>query len=277
MHWIQAIVLGAVQGLTEFLPISSSAHLDIVPVLLGWPKPGAAFTAVIQLGTLLAVLVYFAKDIFATLGGAWLAWRRGEHQAPAVRLLVAVVVGTIPIGVCGLVFKKWIEGPLHNLWINAAMLVVMAVALAAAEKWAKPSRPLEQVSLRDGLVVGFAQALALIPGASRSGSTLTGAFLTGLDRAAAVRFSFLLSLPAVLLSGLLELRELGKSVEPGQSVAWAPGEIALATVVAGVVGYGCIAWLLKYLARRSTLVFVVYRLMLGIFLAGMLASGRIAP
>jgi undecaprenyl-diphosphatase len=190
---------------------------------------------------------------------------------------VAVVVGTIPIGVCGLVFKKWIEGPLHNLWINAAMLVVMAVALAAAEKWAKPSRPLEQVSLRDGLVVGFAQALALIPGASRSGSTLTGAFLTGLDRAAAVRFSFLLSLPAVLLSGLLELRELGKPVEPGQSVAWAPGEIALATVVAGVVGYGCIAWLLKYLARRSTLVFVVYRLMLGIFLAGMLASGRIAP
>jgi undecaprenyl-diphosphatase len=277
MHWIQAIVLGAVQGLTEFLPISSSAHLDIVPVLLGWPKPGAAFTAVIQLGTLLAVLVFFAKDIFATLGGAWLAWRRGERQAPAVRLLVAVVVGTIPIGVCGLVFKKWIEGPLHNLWINAAMLVVMAVALAAAEKWAKPSRPLEQVSLRDGLVVGFAQALALIPGASRSGSTLTGAFLTGLDRAAAVRFSFLLSLPAVLLSGLLELRELGKPVEPGQSVAWAPGEIALATVVAGVVGYACIAWLLKYLARRSTLVFVVYRLMLGIFLAGMLASGRIAP
>lgn len=277
MHWIQAIVLGAVQGLTEFLPISSSAHLDIVPVLLGWPKPGAAFTAVIQLGTLLAVLVYFAKDIFATLGGAWLAWRRGERQAPAVRLLVAVVAGTIPIGVCGLVFKKWIEGPLHNLWINAAMLVVMAVALAAAEKWAKPSRPLEQVSLRDGLVVGLAQALALIPGASRSGSTLTGAFLTGLDRAAAVRFSFLLSLPAVLLSGLLELRELGKPVEPGQSVAWAPGEIALATVVAGVVGYACIAWLLKYLARRSTLVFVVYRLMLGIFLAGMLASGRIAP
>ena len=277
MHWIQAIVLGAVQGLTEFLPISSSAHLDIVPVLLGWPKPGAAFTAVIQLGTLLAVLVFFAKDIFATLGGAWLAWRHGERQAPAVRLFVAVVAGTIPIGVCGLVFKKWIEGPLHNLWINAAMLVVMAVALAAAEKWAKPSRPLEQVSLRDGLVVGFAQALALIPGASRSGSTLTGAFLTGLDRAAAVRFSFLLSLPAVLLSGLLELRELGKPAEPGQSVAWAPGEIALATVVAGVVGYACIAWLLKYLARRSTLVFVVYRLMLGIFLAGMLASGRIAP
>lgn len=277
MQLLQALVLGAVQGLTEFLPISSSAHLDIVPVLLGWPKPGAAFTAVIQLGTLLAVLVFFAKDFFATLGGAWLAWRRRETQSPEVRLLAAVVVGTIPIGACGLAFKKWIEGPLHNLWINAGMLIAMALALAAAEKWAKPKRPLDQVTVKDGWIVGFAQAIALIPGASRSGSTLTGAFLTGLDRAAAVRFSFLLSLPAVLLSGLLELKELGAPATPGQSVAWTPLEIAAAATTAGLVGYACIAWLLKYLARRSALVFVVYRLLLGIFLAGMLASGRIAP
>lgn len=277
MQLLQAIVLGAVQGLTEFLPISSSAHLDIVPVLLGWPKPGAAFTAVIQLGTLLAVLIYFARDIVSTLGGSWSSWRRGERQSPSVRLLIAVIVGTIPIGVCGLAFKKFIEGPLHNLWINAAMLVIMAIALAAAEKWAAPKRSLEEVTVKDGWVVGFAQALALIPGASRSGSTLTGAFLTGLDRAAAVRFSFLLSLPAVLLSGLLELKELRNPPVAGQGIAWTPVEVGVAALVAGIVGYACIAWLLKYLARRSVLVFVVYRLVLGIFLAGLLATGRIAP
>lgn len=279
MHLIHAVVLGIVQGLTEFLPISSSAHLDIVPVLLGWQKPGAAFTAVIQLGTMLAVLVYFGRDIVATLGGMALAWRRGERSSPEGRLFAAVVVGTLPIGIAGLLFRKVIEGPLHNLWINAAMLAAMAVALFVTERLAKPRRPLADVTLRDGLIVGVAQALALIPGASRSGSTLTGAFLTGLERAAAVRFSFLLSLPAILLSGLLELKDLNAPPDPTAPphIPWTPVEIAVATLVAGVVGYACIAWLLRFLARHSTLFFVLYRLALAGVLALLLATGRIAP
>ncbi|MFM7321287.1 MAG: undecaprenyl-diphosphatase UppP [Armatimonadota bacterium] len=280
MRILEPLILGAVQGITEFLPISSSAHLDIVPVLLGWPKPGAAFTAVIQLGTLAAVFAAFARDIAHTLTGAWKAFRNGERQAPEVRLLLAVVLGTIPIGVLGLLFKDWIEGPLHNLWINAGMLVVMGIALALADKFARHARGLETVTVRDGLVVGAAQAIALIPGASRSGSTLVGAYLTGLDRAAAVRFSFLLSLPAVLLSGLFELKGLREAkaadVAAG-GVVWADSEIVLATVVAGLVGYACIAWLLRYLAKHTALAFVIYRILLGAVLAVLLATGRIAP
>lgn len=277
MHLLQAIVLGVVQGLTEFLPISSSAHLDIVPSLLGWAKPGAAFTAVIQLGTLLAVLIYFARDIVATLTGAW-----KDRNGPEARLFLAVIVGTLPIAVIGLALKKVIEGPrVHNLWVNAAMLIVMAIALFVAEKVTRKTRPLGEVTLKDGLIVGFAQALALIPGASRSGSTLTGAFLTGLEKAAAVRFSFLLSLPAVLLSGLVEFKDVlkPKALEPGEAAPmdWSKPDIAIATIVSGIVGYACIAWLLKYLAKHPATVFVVYRIALGLLLIGLLATGKLQP
>ncbi len=275
MHLFQAIVLGIVQGLTEFLPVSSSAHLLIVPRLLGWNDPGVAFTAISQLGTLAAVLVYFRKDIVQTLSGML----RGRKDTPEMRLGLAVLVGTLPILVLALAFKSFIKGEARNLNLVAATQIVMALTLFAAERATKKTRPLEQVGMRDGVIVGLLQCLALIPGASRSGSTLIGAFLTGLTREAALRFSFLLSIPAVLISGLYELKDVLKPepAVPGAPVeiAWTGLDIGIATVVAGIVGYGCIAWLLRYLARHSTVVFVIYRILLGLALFGLVASGLI--
>lgn len=264
-HWIEAITLGVVQGLTEFLPISSSAHLDIVPKLIGWHKPGAQFTAVTQLGTMVAVIVYFRNDIASTLGGMLRSLRPGQDKLSAeARLFYAVIIGTIPIGVIGLLLRKIIENDLHNLYINATMLIVMGLLMGLSERLNNPRRPAGDIQLKDGIIVGLFQAIALIPGASRSGSTLTGAFFTGLERSAAVRFSFLLSLPAILLSGLLQLKDLFKKQEHAfgvdATINWSMAEVAAATVVAGLIGYGCIAWLLRYLSKTTTAAFVLYRI-----------------
>jgi undecaprenyl-diphosphatase len=274
LHLVQAIVLGIVQGVTEFLPISSNAHLEIVPALLGWQDPGAAFTAVIQLGTVVAVILYFWKDILSTLK-AMLSKGGDRHQKT---LGLAIVLGTVPIAVLGLLFKKQIEGPLRNLYVIAVTQIVMAIALWAADHFTNNVRSLKAVTLKDGLIVGLAQCLALIPGASRSGSTMIGAYATGLAPEAAVRFSFLLSLPTITLAGLVELKEFIKpdhSPKTGTMV-WSTPDLIVATLVAGVVGYGCIGWLLRYLSRRSPLVFVFYRIGLGALLLGMLLSGRLA-
>ena len=266
-HWIEAVTLGVVQGLTEFLPISSSAHLDIVPKLIGWHKPGAQFTAVTQLGTMIAVMVYFRKDIIDTIGGMFKSLSKGgDKMSSQARLFYAVIIGTIPIGVIGLLLKKFIEKDLHNLYINATMLVVMGLLMGLAERMTNPRRDGKDIQIKDGIIVGLFQAIALIPGASRSGSTLTGAFFTGLDREAAVRFSFLLSLPAILLSGLVELKDLvGKKEQvygADADINWSMPEVAVATVIAGLVGYACIAWLLRYLSKDSTAGFVLYRIAL---------------
>ncbi len=266
-HWIEAVTLGVVQGLTEFLPISSSAHLDIVPKLIGWHKPGAQFTAVTQLGTMIAVMVYFRKDIIDTIGGMFKSLAKGgDKMSSQARLFYAVIIGTIPIGVIGLLLKKFIEKDLHNLYINATMLVVMGLLMGLAERMTNPRRDGKDIQIKDGIIVGLFQAIALIPGASRSGSTLTGAFFTGLDREAAVRFSFLLSLPAILLSGLVELKDLvGKKEQvfgAEADINWSMPEVAVATVIAGLVGYACIAWLLRYLSKASTAGFVLYRIAL---------------
>lgn len=266
-HWIEAVTLGVVQGLTEFLPISSSAHLDIVPKLIGWHKPGAQFTAVTQLGTMIAVMVYFRKDIIDTIGGMFKSLSKGgDKMSSQARLFYAVIIGTIPIGVIGLLLKKFIEKDLHNLYINATMLVVMGLLMGLAERMTNPRRDGKDIQIKDGIIVGLFQAIALIPGASRSGSTLTGAFFTGLDREAAVRFSFLLSLPAILLSGLVELKDLvGKKEQvygADADINWSMPEVAVATVIAGLVGYACIAWLLRYLSKASTAGFVLYRIAL---------------
>ncbi|MGC4044130.1 MAG: undecaprenyl-diphosphatase UppP [Armatimonas sp.] len=276
MHLLQAIVLGIVQGITEFLPISSTAHLEIIPALLGWKDPGAAFTAVIQLGTVVAVLLYFRKDIFDTLK----AMLSKEGDPAQKRLGMAVLLGTIPIAVLGLLLKKHIEGSLRSLYVIAITQIVMAIVLWAADKFTKNDRPLNTVTIKDGLVVGAAQCMALVPGASRSGSTLIGAYLTGLAPDAAVRFSFLLSLPAITLAGLLELKDfikpdLSHEAKPNAMV-WSKTDIAISTVVAGIVGYACINWLLRYLAKNSPLVFVIYRIVLGALLLGLLLSGRLA-
>ena len=281
-HWIEAVTLGVVQGLTEFLPISSSAHLDIVPKLIGWHKPGAQFTAVTQLGTMIAVMVYFRKDIIDTIGGMFKSLSKGgDKMSSQARLFYAVIIGTIPIGVIGLLLKKFIEKDLHNLYINATMLVVMGLLMGLAERMTNPRRDGKDIQIKDGIIVGLFQAIALIPGASRSGSTLTGAFFTGLDREAAVRFSFLLSLPAILLSGLVELKDLvGKKEQvygADADINWSMPEVAVATVIAGLVGYACIAWLLRYLSKASTAGFVLYRIALAAVIFFLLNQRMLTP
>lgn len=273
---IQAIVLGIVQGLTEFLPISSTAHLRIVPALAGWKDIGAEATAVMQLGTLLAVLIYFWSDLwrmavaFVVDGIAWL--RRGLKGAPwasqDAKIAWLIGVGTIPICVFGLLFKDFIKGGARSLWVQVATLIGLALILLIAERVATRTKELVDIGWTEGLAVGFAQAVALLPGSSRSGTTITAALFCGLTREAAARFSFLLSVPAVLLSGVYELYEI-------RGTLGGPGTPALivATIVSFVVGYAAIALLLKFLRTHTTVVFVVYRIALGLLLAGLLLGG----
>lgn len=271
MEIVKDITLGVIQGVTEWLPVSSTAHLKIVPSLLGWNDPGAAATAVMQLGTMAAVLAYFYRDIARTLTGMVRSFgANGDKNSPEARLGLAVLLGTIPICIVGLALKKYIEGPLRNNVVIGTTLIVMGLALFIVERVTKKTRPLSDITVRDGLIVGAAQCLALVPGASRSGSTLIGAFSTGLSREAALRFSFLLSIPAVLLSGLLELKDVIKPkplpLDAPPTMGLGTADIALATVVALVVGYVTIAWLLKYLSKHSTAVFVVWRVVVGALL-----------
>jgi undecaprenyl-diphosphatase len=270
---LEAIVLGIVQGLTEFLPISSTGHLRIVPAFLGWEDPGAAFTAVTQLGTMAAVLLYFRDDLLRIAR----AWLRSLRDRPARRELDArigwyIVLGTIPIGIFGVLFKDQIETGARDLYLIGVALIVLGLVLLLAEKVGRRERGIEQIRTKDGLVIGFAQALALIPGVSRSGATITAGLFMGLDRPTAARFSFLLSVPAVVLSGLLELGTiLGDDDGDGTSL----GALAVATVMAFVSGYAAIAWLLRYLSTHSTVVFVVYRVALGALVLVLVSAGAI--
>ena len=273
MSILEAIVLGIVQGLTEFLPISSTGHLRIVPAFLGWEDPGAAFTAVTQLGTMTAVLLYFREDL-ERIARAWLGSlrdpaRRREHDA---RLGWYIILGTIPIGFFGLLFKDQIENGARDLYLIGSALIVLGLALLLAERVGKRERSVEDIDKRDGIAMGFAQALALVPGVSRSGATITAGLFMGLDRPAAARFSFLLSIPAVVLSGLLELSSILKGDE---STDTSLGALALATCIAFVVGYASIAFLLRYLERHSTMVFVVYRVVLGTLVLALASAGTI--
>jgi undecaprenyl-diphosphatase len=270
---LEAIVLGIVQGVTEFLPISSTAHLRIVPAFAGWPDPGAAFTAVTQLGTMTAVLLYFRADLWRIAR----AWVRSLRDRSARRELDArlgwyILLGTIPIGVFGLAFKDQIETGARDLYLIATALSVLGLVLLLAEKVSSRDRSVEQINARDGVVLGFAQALALVPGVSRSGATITAGLFLGLDRPSAARFSFLLSVPAVVLSGLFELGSIA-SGEEGENVG--AGALALATILAFVTGYAAIAFLLRFLATHSTVVFVVYRVVLGVLVLVLLATGTI--
>ena len=268
---LQAIVLGIVQGLTEFLPVSSTAHLRIVPALLYWPDPGAAFTAVVQLGTMLAVLVYFWREILQITA----AWVRGmfDHSvrgSAEYRIAWYVIIATVPIGALGYAFRDRIETGARNLWLIATTLIVLGLVLLWADRVGRKDRDEEKISLGDGLAVGLAQSAALIPGVSRSGATITAGLFRGLTREAAARFSFLLSIPAVVLSGLFEARKIGEPGGPGLNAT------VLATVLAFAVGYASIAWLLRYLAQHSTIVFVAYRVLLGGVLLALLSAGVIS-
>jgi undecaprenyl-diphosphatase len=268
VNLFQASVLGVVQGLTEFLPISSTAHLRIVPALAKWPDPGAAFTAVVQLGTMLAILLYFWREILhITVSWVRGLWDAGVRHTLEYRMGWYVIFATIPIGILGLVFADQIETGARNLWVISTAMIVLGLVLLLAERVGAHARDEEQITLRDGLVVGMAQAAALIPGVSRSGSTITGGLFVGLKREAAARFSFLLSIPAVVLSGLFELRKIGDDPHAPSVAA-----TVVSTMLAFVVGLASIHWLLRYLTRHSTAVFVAYRVVVGLLLIGLLAG-----
>jgi undecaprenyl-diphosphatase len=283
MTLLQAILLGIVQGLTEFIPISSTAHLVIASRVMSLTLTPAQLTAsiaVIQLGTLIAVLIYFAGDIWnislafvrdhlALVSGGRKSGARLSHEAVLGWL---VILGSIPVAVVGLLFKKQIEGTFtKNLWVIATMMVVIAVLLAIAELVGRKQRTMEDLSLKDALAMGFAQCLALIPGSSRSGSTIMGGLFVGEARETAARFSFLLSIPAIAASGLLELKEALHKLPHGSLTT-----LAVGTLVSGIVGYASIWFLLRYLKTHTTGVFIGYRLIVGSAILIMLLSGRIS-
>ncbi|RIQ20524.1 undecaprenyl-diphosphate phosphatase [Jiangella rhizosphaerae] len=276
MEWFHAVVLGVLQGLTEFLPISSSAHLRIYPELFGWEDPGAAFTAVTQIGTESAVILYFARDIgrivsawFRSLGSSSGGRRRRATYDPQdARMGWFVIIGTIPIGALGYLLKDVIEDDFRSLWIIATTLVVLGVILGVADRVGRKERTAADLTYKDAVLIGCAQALALIPGVSRSGASISMGLFLGLDRRAAARFAFLLAIPAVLGSGIFEWPS---AMEEGS--VYGAGPTILATIVAFVVGFGVIAWLMSWLEKRSFVPFIVYRIALGLFTFAMLATG----
>ncbi|GGR94005.1 undecaprenyl-diphosphatase 2 [Streptomyces humidus] len=284
MSWFESLILGLVQGLTEFLPVSSSAHLRLTAAFSGWEDPGAAFTAITQIGTEAAVLIYFRKDI----GRIIAAWSRSlfdktmrkDHDAQMGWL---VIVGSIPIGVLGVTLKDQIEGPFRDLRITATMLVVVGVVIGIADRLAardetggkhrapKQRKTLENLGVKDGLIFGLCQACALIPGVSRSGATISGGLFMGYKREAAARYSFLLAIPAVLASGVFETKD---ALEGGH-VAWGP--TLFATVIAFASGYAVIAWFMKFISHKSFMPFVWYRIALGVVVIVLVSMGALSP
>ncbi|MEU5112088.1 undecaprenyl-diphosphate phosphatase [Streptomyces longwoodensis] len=284
MSWFESLVLGLVQGLTEFLPVSSSAHLRLTAAFSGWHDPGAAFTAITQIGTEAAVLIYFRKDI----GRIIAAWSRslvdkGMREDHDAKMGWLVIVGSVPIGVLGVTLKDQIEGPFRDLRVTATMLVVVGIVIGIADRLAardekggrhrapKQRKTLEHLGVKDGLIYGLCQACALIPGVSRSGATISGGLFMGYRREAAARYSFLLAIPAVLASGVFELKD---AMESGH-VAWGP--TLLATVIAFASGYAVIAWFMKYISTKSFMPFVWYRVALGIVIIALVATGVLSP
>ncbi|WP_421015496.1 undecaprenyl-diphosphate phosphatase [Glutamicibacter creatinolyticus] len=273
MNWFEAAFLGLIQGLTEFLPISSSAHLRIVGEFLpNAQDPGAAFTAITQLGTETAVIVFFWRDIVRIIG-AWCKALVGKipHSDPDAKMGWLIILGSIPIGVLGLLLEDYIDTNFRSLWIVATMLVVFGLFLAAADHYGKQVRPLEQLTFKHGILYGFAQAMALIPGVSRSGGTITAGLLMGYTREAAARYSFLLAIPAVYLSGLYKLFK--SFSEP---MVYSMAETGLATLIAFVVGFVIVGWFLKFVSTHSYMVFVWYRIALGLALFILLGMGLIS-
>ncbi|MEW6754148.1 MAG: undecaprenyl-diphosphatase UppP [Candidatus Latescibacterota bacterium] len=261
MNGFQALVLGTVQGLTEFLPISSTAHLRLVPYFLGWEDPGAAASAVIQLGTLAAVFVYFARDIGHLTAAAVDGLRHGSfNHTPQSRLAWAIIPGTLPIAALGLGFRDFIENGARSLPLIAGALIVLALFLVVAELVGQRHRTMADLGFWHIQFIGVCQALALVPGCSRSGSTIMGGLFAGLERHDAAYFSFLLSLPAVGAAGALELVDLLEGGLAGEGLA----NLGIAVLAAGVSGYLSIGFLLRYLQRHATYLFVVYRILLGL-------------
>ncbi|MEG4350915.1 undecaprenyl-diphosphate phosphatase [Microcoleus sp. LAD1_D5] len=275
INLVQAFVLGIVQGLTEFLPISSTAHLKVVPIALGWGDPGVAYTAVIQLGSIVAVLWYFWKDLTNITVGAVEAVVKRNYKSQEFQMAVGLVLGTIPIVFFGLLIKALVpdfdNSPLRSLASIAIASIVMSLLLATAEKIGKRNRTYEKLTVQDGILMGLAQAIALIPGCSRSGSTLTAGLFMGLERPAAARFSFLLGIPAITLAGLVELKgDLGQGIGEAGVAA-----LIVGTISAFVFSYLSIAWLMKFLQTQKTWIFVLYRLAFGVAILTAIAGGAV--
>jgi len=274
MSWLQVVVLAVVQGLTEFLPVSSSAHLAIVSRMFFADDAGASFTAVTQLGTELAVLIYFARDI----GRIIVAWfgglRDSARRTSDYWLGWWVIIGTIPICVLGLLFKDQIRSGVRNLWIVATALIVFSAVIAAAEYYGKQTRHVEQLTWKDGVIVGLAQCLALVPGVSRSGATISAGLFLGQNRELAARFGFLLAIPAVLASGLFSLPDAFKPVTEGMSATGA--QLIVSIVIAFVIGFAAVAWFLKFLVKHGMYWFVGYRVIVGVVVLILLGTGVMA-
>ncbi|AQZ67170.1 Undecaprenyl-diphosphatase [[Actinomadura] parvosata subsp. kistnae] len=269
--WLEAVILGLVQGLTEFLPISSSAHIRVVSAFAGWPDPGAAFTAVIQIGTELAVVIYFRRELWEIIS-TWVRSLFVKELRPhwAARMGWYIIVGTLPIGVLGLVLKDQIETVFRDLRLVGTTLIVFALILWFADRTARNKLTLEKhLSITHALIYGFAQALALIPGVSRSGGTTTAGLLLDYRREDAAKYSFLLAMPAVFASGLLELTEIGGADTPD----WGPTIVA--TIVSFIVGYAAVAWFLRYISTHRFTPFVIYRIILGFFIILAVTAGWI--
>jgi undecaprenyl-diphosphatase len=272
VDYLQAFVLGIIQGLTEFLPISSSAHLRILPEMFGWGDPGAAFTAVIQIGTELAVLLYFRKDIWR-IASMWVrSLFRPEYRGHLdARMGWFIIIGSLPIVVLGIALKDLIEEDFRSLWIIGTTLVVLGIVLGIADRVGGTAKTIKQITLRDAILMGLAQACALIPGVSRSGATLSMGRFLGYDREAATRYAFLLAIPAVIGAGVFELKE----IPDGDNIyGWGP--TLLATAVSFAIGYAAIAWLLRYVSTHSFTPFVIYRVALGTLTLILAATGVLA-
>lgn len=275
MNWLESIILGLVQGLTEFLPVSSSAHLRIVGEFLpGSADPGAAFTAITQLGTETAVIIYFWRDIVRIIKH-WALSLVGkvERSDPDARMGWLIIAGSLPIGILGLLFEDQIDTTLRSLWITATMLIVFGVILGIADHIGKQVRELEDLNVKHGVIYGFAQAMALIPGVSRSGGTITAGLLMGYKREAAARYAFLLAIPAVFASGLYKLAS--EIVDPSPQ-PYTMAQTGLATVVAFAIAYVIIGWFMHYISNRSYSLFVWYRIILGIVLFILLGTGVVS-
>lgn len=271
MGWVEAVVLGLLQGLTEFLPISSSAHIRVVSAFFGWPDPGAAFTAVIQLGTEAAVIIYFRKKLWEIIS-TWVRslWTPALRSHSAARMGWYIIVGTLPIVILGLTFKDQIETIFRDLRLIGTTLIVFGIILWIADRTARNKLTLDKhLSFTHAIVYGFAQSLALIPGVSRSGGTITAGLLLDYKREEAAEYSFLLAIPAVLGSGFFELRKIGEVGTPD----WGP--TILATVISFAVGYAAVAWFLKYISTHKFTLFVIYRILLGVIIIGAVYFGFI--
>lgn len=269
---LKAILLGVVQGLTEFLPVSSTAHLRIIPSFFGWGDIGASYTAVIQVGTMIAIILYFRSDLMNMAKAMMLSLKTRDFNSKDTRLLIMIIIGTVPIVIAGFLLKDLIRHQFRNMYIVAASLIFFSIILMIADRFTKKKVDLNSITYKDGIIVGIFQAMALIPGASRSGSTISGAFFRNMTREDAARFSFLLSIPAVLLSGVYELFSQRATLLSGDNAVLS---LVIATVVSGVVGYWSIWFLLSFIKKHSMMLFVVYRIAFGILIIILLSAGII--